>query len=139
MGMWSTTAWSGVSCDCTGNRFSMPIRDRTNTPNYATAPAPLNYTWQEKDNLQQRSRDEKDAIAKASFDKEVERRVHKEKECHWLIDSEVQRRMTHMMPPLKRSAHVSVSSSDKYHSLSYVFFSTTPSITDILYHLPVFL
>ena len=117
----------------------MPLRDRTNTPNYATVPVPSNYAWQEKENLQQYSRDEKAAIAKALFDKEVERRVQEEKEHHRLIDSEVQRQMIDIMPPLKRSAHVSVPSSGKYHSVSYVSFSLNHSTTDILYHLPVFL
>ena len=69
----------------------MPLRDRTNTPNYATVPVPSNYAWQEKENSQQCSRDEKAAIAKALFDKEVERRVQEEKERHRLIDSKVQR------------------------------------------------
>mmetsp|Transcript_38339 Transcript_38339/g.67277 ORF Transcript_38339/g.67277 Transcript_38339/m.67277 type:complete len:267 (+) Transcript_38339:517-1317(+) len=89
----------------------MPLRDRTNTPNYATVPVPSNYAWQEKENSQQYYRDEKAAIAKALFDKEVERRVQEEKERHRLIDSEVQRQMIDIMPPLKRSAHVSVPSS----------------------------
>ena len=61
-------------------------------------------------------------MAKALFNKEVKRRVQEEKERHRLIDSEVQHQMTDIILLSKRSAHMSVPSSGKYHSLSYVFF-----------------
>ena len=80
--------------------------------------------------LDQRSREEKDTIVKASFDKKVEKRVQEEKERHWLIDEEVQRQMTNIIPTLKRTDHMSVPSSGSNYCLCFICFLSFESFNN---------